>query len=55
MSKSGIYIFWPFAPPPWEGEFLSKLKNREGFEGGKRGEKKKKRVIKHTLKFLYES
>ena len=35
-------------PPPW-GKFLSKLKNREEFEGGlekkkgKRGEKKKKR------------
>ena len=26
------YIFWPF--PPWGGgEFLSKLKNREEFDG----------------------
>ena len=46
------YIFWPFPP---------KLKNSEEFEGGlekrKRGEKKKtmKRVIKHTLKYLYEA
>ena len=49
--------------PPWEGgNFLSKLKNREEFEGGlekkkgKGGKKeKKKRVIKHTLKYLYEA
>ena len=41
---------------------MSKLKNREEFEGGlekkarKRGEKKKKkRVIKHTLNYLYEA
>ena len=54
------YIFWP--SPPGGGEFLSKLKNREEFERGlekkerKRGEKKKtmKKVIKHTLKYLYE-
>ena len=44
---------------PHGGIFLSKLKNREEFEGGlkkkrKRGEKKekKKRVLKHTLKYL---
>jgi len=44
------------------GDFLSKLKNREEFEGGlekgrERGEKKKKkkRVIKHTLKYIYEA
>ena len=54
------YIFWPF-PPPLGGEFLSKLKNGEEFEGGlerRKGkgvkEEKKKRVIKHTLKYLYE-
>ena len=47
------YIFWPF-PPPWGGgKFLSKMKNREEFEGGlhekrkgkggkRRKEKKKK-------------
>ena len=42
---------------------MSKLKNREEFEGGleKKGkekggkEEKKKRVIKHTLKYLYEA
>ena len=41
---------------------MSKLKNREEFEGGLekrkgKGEKrrKKKRVIKHTLKYLYEA
>ena len=29
------YLFWPFLPlPPREGEILSKLKNREEFEGG---------------------
>ena len=44
------YIFWSFPSPLWGGgEILSKLKNREEFEGGlhekkegKRGEKKKK-------------
>ena len=46
------YIFWPF---------LSKVKNREKFEGGlekrkgKGAERIKKRVIKHTLKYLYEA
>ena len=47
------YIFWPN---------LSKLKNREEFEGelekrkGKgRKEEKKKRVINYTLKYLYEA
>ena len=51
--NAGIYIFWPF---------VSKLNNREEFEGGleKRKEKggkeeKKKRVIKYTLKYLYEA
>ena len=48
MGKQG-YIFWPFPPlPPWRENFLSKLKNREEFEGGlekrkaKGGKKKKK-------------
>ena len=41
------YILWPFPPPRGGEEFLSKLKNREEFEGGlekgkERGEKKKK-------------
>ena len=31
-GKQG-YIFWPF-PPPLGGEILSKMKNREEFEGG---------------------
>ena len=42
---------------------MSKVKNREEFEGGlekrkgKAGkeEEKKKRVIKHTLRYLYEA
>ena len=50
-------------PPRGEGvKFLSKLKNREEFEGGleKRkgkggGEEKRKRVIKYTLRYLYEA
>ena len=46
------YIFWPFPPPLGVGDFLCKLKNREEFEGGL---EKKKRVIKHTLKYLYEA
>ena len=44
------YIFWPFPPPPWGEQFLSKLKYREEFEeekgmkkGRERGEKKKKK------------
>jgi len=38
------YIFWPF--PPWGGN-LSKLKNREEFEGGLKNRKNlKKPVIK---------
>ena len=50
------YIFWPFP----RGEFLSKLKIREEFEGGlekRKGkeEKKVKRVIKHVLKYLNEA
>ena len=56
------YIFWPFLLP-WGagGVFLSKFKNREEFEGGlekeRKGgkEEKKKRVIKQTLKYLYEA
>ena len=59
MEQQG-YIFLP--PPPLGGrEFFSKLKNGEEFEGGlerRKGkgvkEEKKKRVIKHTLKYLYE-
>ena len=52
------YIFWPFSPHlgGGGGEFLSKLKNREEFEGGlheKTKGKRGKRVIKHTLKYLY--
>ena len=47
----------------YSGHFLSKLKNREEFEGGlekkerKRGGKKKtkKRVTKHALKYIYEA
>ena len=48
-AASGIYILAICPPPPWGGNFLSKLKNREEFEGGlekkarKRGEKKKKK------------
>ena len=50
-------------PPPLGGKvFLSQLKNREEFEGGlekKKGKggigRKKKRVIKHKLKYLYEA
>ena len=57
------YLFWPLLPPPWGGgTILSKLKNREEFEGGleKRKEKggkkeKRKKVIKHTLKYIYEA
>ena len=33
LKKQG-YIFWPFPPPLGGGEFLSKMKNREEFEGG---------------------
>ena len=47
------HILWPF---------LSKVKNWEEFEGGlekkerKEGkDEKKKRVIKHTWKYIYEA
>ena len=53
------YIFWLFRSPPPGGEgILSISKNRDEFEGGleKREKKKKrKRVIKHTLIYLYEA
>ena len=59
-NATGIYIL--AISPPGGGDCFSKLKNREEFEGelhekkvGKRGERKKKRVIKHTLKYLYEA
>ena len=43
----------------YSGNFLSQLKNREEFEGGlekrKGKEENKERVIKHTLKYLYEA
>ena len=50
------YIFWG-------GTILSKLKNREEFEGGlheikeeKGGKRRrKKKVTKHTLKYLYDA
>ena len=51
-----IYIL---AIPELGGKFNSKLKNREEFEGKRKGKggkrRKKKRVIKHTLKYLYEA
>ena len=54
---------FPPAPPRVVRKFLSKVKNREKFEGGlheKRkgkggGKRKNKRVIKHMLKYLYEA
>ena len=38
-------------------KFLSKLKNREEFEGGleKKERKKKEKIDKHTLKNLYKA
>ena len=62
MGKQG-YIFWPFNPlPPGRENFLSQLKKREEFEGGLEKRKgnggkrrRKKRVIKHMLKYLYEA
>ena len=58
--NAGIYIFWPFPPlpPGGGGKFVSKLNNREEFEGGlekrKRGKKKKKEKRDKThVKILY--
>ena len=52
-------IYSGHSPLPGGGGFLSKLKNRVKFERGlheKGGEKKKKKiVIKRTLKYLYEA
>ena len=67
MKQSVLYseIYILATPPPKKrkGEFLSKLKNREEFEGGlyekRKGKggkrRKKKRVKKHMLKYLYEA
>ena len=47
--------------PPWEGgNFLSKLKNREEFEGlekrkGKGGKEEKRKSDKIHVKYLYEA
>ena len=56
------YIFCPFPPPPGGGWNFVQIENREEFEGGlhKKGRKKgrkeeKRKVIKHTLKYLYEA
>ena len=46
-------------PPPGGGGILSILKNREEFEEGhekrKGKEEKMKRVLKHTLNYLYKA
>ena len=59
MVRQG-HIISQFPPPP-VGGFLFLLKNSEEFEGGlekRKGKgvnrRKKKRVIKHTLNYLYE-
>ena len=58
ISERDRDIYSGHSPPPHGGrKFLSKVKNREGIEGGiekRKGkeEKKKKRVIKHRLKYL---
>ena len=44
-----------------QGEFFVQIENMEEFEGGlekrkgKGGKRRKKRMIKHTLKYLYEA
>ena len=48
-------IYSGHSPSPWGGEFLSKVKNREEFGKGGKIRKKEKRVIKHTLEYLYEA
>ena len=56
LIHTGIYILAISPPHPGGGQFLSKLKNREEFEGGlhekgreKGGKRRKRKVIKHTL------
>ena len=44
------YIFLPFPPPGGEEEFLSKLKNREEFEGGLEKRKEKGEKRRKTMK-----
>ena len=59
IFKQG-YIFW-LSPPP--REMFVQIENGEEFEGGlnekRKGKgwkrRKKKRVIKYTLKYLYEA
>ena len=62
ILKVGIYNLAISPSPLGGGDFLSKVKNREEFEGGlekrkgKGGKRiKELRVIKRTLKYLYES
>ena len=60
LQLAGKYIL-DIPPSPPGGTIFVQVENREEFEGrlheereGKRGGKKKK-VIKHTLKYLYEA
>ena len=46
-------MFWPFPPPPEGGRF--KLKNRENFEGGRKGKGRKEEKKKRVIKYLYEA
>ena len=52
-------VFQRYFPPGGGEKFLSQLKNGEEFEGGlekrKGKEENKERVLKHTLKYLYEA
>ena len=52
-------MFWPFPPP---GGIFVPIEKQEEFEGGfekrkGKGEKeeKRKRMVKYTLKYLYEA
>ena len=57
---TGIYIL-ALPPPPWGvGEIFFKLDNREEYDGGLekrkgKGGKRRKKTIKHALKYLYEA
>ena len=58
-SQTCIRYFRGISPQGGGEKFLSQLKNGEEFEGGlekrKGKEENKERVIKHTLKYLYEA
>ena len=54
------YIFWPFLLPPGGGGIFVQIEKQKDLKedskkGRDKGGKEEKKVIKHTLKYLYEA